>query len=180
MSQKWNIDPSHTSITFAVRHMGLATVRGQFNEVSGQVELDDANQPVAIEARIKAASIDTRDAQRDAHLRSADFLDADNHPEIVFKSTQIEPLGNQRYRITGDLTIRGVTRPVTFEATLTTPVKDPWGNLRTAAHAEGTLNRKDWGLTWNQVLEFGALLVGEEVRFEIDVEAVAPVEAQAQ
>ena len=170
---QWNIDPSHTSLQFAVRHLGISTVRGRFTKVAGTLEATQGNTPVSIEATIDAASIDTAEPQRDAHLRSPDFLDAAQYPEIIFKSTSIETLGGDVYKVTGDLTIRGETRPITFEAEIASPVNDPWGNLRAGATVTGKLNRKDWGLAWNQVTEFGSLFVGEEVRFTLDLEAVA-------
>lgn len=175
----WTIDPSHTTVEFAVRHMGLATVKGRFKQVSGTLQTSEDGRLQAIQATIASSSIDTGEPQRDAHLRSPDFLDAEGYPTITFTSTAIEPLGDRKYRIHGDLTIRGTTRPVTFEAEVTEPVTDPWGFRRAAATASGTLNRRDWNLTWNQILEFGALLVGEDVRFTLEVEAVRPVEAAA-
>jgi len=170
----WNLDPSHTSISFAVRHMGFATVRGALKVKEGSVELDEQGAPRAITAVIEAASIATQEANRDAHLRSADFLDAEAHPEIVFKSSEIKPRGDKAYLAHGELSIRGRAKPVTLELETSQPLTDPWGNRRIAGSASGKLNRKDWGLTWNQLLEAGSLLVGEEVRFTIDVEAVAP------
>lgn len=169
---QWTIDPAHTTVEFAVRHMGIATVKGRFKGVAGTVQATEDGRLVFVEATVDAATIDTGEPQRDAHLRSADFLDVENHPSITFRSTQIQPLGANRYLVEGDLTIRGVRRPVRFEVETTEPVTDPWGMRRAAASATGKLNRKDWGLTWNQVLEFGALLVGEEVRFSLEVEAV--------
>jgi polyisoprenoid-binding protein YceI len=172
-AMQWKLDTSHTSLDFRVRHMGIATVRGSLKVREGSVETDAEGHPVRVEAIIDAASITTHEPQRDAHLRSPDFLHAEAYPEIRFVSTKIEPLGERRYRVTGDLTLRGVTKPVQFEVETTIPVKDPWGNTRVAASASGVLNRKDWGLAWNQVLEMGSLLVGEEVRFAVDTEAVA-------
>ncbi|HEU4740188.1 MAG TPA: YceI family protein [Meiothermus sp.] len=177
---KWNLDTSHTSIDFKVRHMGIASVRGSLKVLSGTVETDEAGRPSKIEAVIDAASITTGEPQRDGHLRSADFLHAEQYPEIRFVSTQIEPLGGNRYRIQGNLTIRDISRPVTLEAEVSAPIKDPWGMQRVAASASGQINRKDWNLTWNQVLELGALLVGEEVKFNLEVEAVAPAPVAAQ
>lgn len=177
---KWNLDPSHTSIDFKVRHMGIASVRGSLKVLSGSVETDEAGRPSKIEAVIDAASIATGEPQRDGHLRSADFLHAEQYPEIRFVSTQIEPLGGNRYRIQGNLTIRDITKPVTLEAEVSAPIKDPWGMQRIAASASSQINRKDWNLTWNQVLELGALLVGEEVKFNLEVEAVAPAPVAAQ
>lgn len=177
---KWNLDTSHTSIDFKVRHMGIASVRGSLKVLSGSVETDEAGRPSKIEAVIDAASIATGEPQRDGHLRSADFLHAEQYPEIRFVSTQIEPLGGNRYRIQGNLTIRDITKPVTLEAEVSAPIKDPWGMQRIAASASSQINRKDWNLTWNQVLELCALLVGEEVKFNLEVEAVAPAPVAAQ
>lgn len=176
---QWNLDPSHTTVAFAVKHMGIFTVRGQFKQVRGSVEADEQGRPSHIDVVIDANSIETGDPQRDGHLRAADFFNAEQYPEIRFTSKTIEALGSNRYRILGDLTIRDVTKPVTLEAEVTPVVKDPWGLTRVGASAEGKLNRKDWGLTWNQVLEMGHLLVGEEVKFNIEVEAVVPTAVQA-
>lgn len=171
---KWTLDPDHSTISFAVKHMaGLSTIRGQFRLLSGAVETDQTGCPTRVEATMDAASIDTGNPQRDGHLRSADFLSVDEHPTITFAGNRLVPSGDGRYAVEGDLTVRGVTRPVRFEARVTGPVRDPWGNLRVGASASGALNRKDWGVHWNQVLEAGGLLVGEEVRFDIEVEAVA-------
>jgi len=177
---KWNLDPSHTSIDFKVRHMGIASVRGSLKVLSGSVETDEAGRPIQVEAVIDAASIATGEPQRDGHLRSADFLHAEQYPEIRFVSTQIEPLGGNRYRIQGNLTIRDITKPVTLEAEVSAPIKDPWGMQRVAASASGQINRKDWNLTWNPVLGLGALLVGEDDKVNREVEAVAPAPVAAQ
>lgn len=170
---KWNLDPAHSSIEFSVRHMGFATVRGRFKTFAMDVESDDQDRLSRVEATIEARSVDTGEPQRDQHLRSADFLDAERFPELRFAGTRIEALDRNRYRVTGDLTVRGEARPVTFDVEVQDPINDPFGNVRVAAEARGKLNRKDWGLTWNQVLEAGALLVGEEVKFTLDVQAVA-------
>lgn len=175
---KWNIDPSHTGVDFAVRHMAISTVRGRFKKVSGTIETTGDGELKHIEAVIEAGSIDTAEPQRDAHLRSPDFLDAEHYPHLVFRSTTVEAQGDGRYLVRGDLTIRGQARPVAFEVETTSTISDPWGNRRAGATASASLNRKDWGLTWNQVLELGALLVGEEVRFTVDVQAVAPASVQ--
>jgi polyisoprenoid-binding protein YceI len=169
----WNLDPAHSSIEFSVRHMGFATVRGRFKTFTMDIESDDQDRLSRVEAIIEAGSVDTSEAQRDQHLRSADFLDVERFPELRFSGTRIEASGRNRYRVTGDLTIRGEARPVTFDVDVQEPINDPFGNVRVAAEASGKLNRKDWGLTWNQALEAGALLVGEEVRFVLDVQAVA-------
>lgn len=176
---QWNLDPSHTTVAFAIKHMGIFTVRGQFKKVRGSVETDEQGKPSKIDVVIEAASIDTGDPQRDGHLRSAEFFNVEQYPELRFVSTGVEALGSSRYRILGELTIRDVSKPVSFEAEVTPAIKDPWGLTRVGASAEGKLNRKDWGLTWNQVLEMGHLLLGEEVRFNIEVEAVVPAPVQA-
>jgi len=169
----WAIDQSHSNLGFAVRHMAISTVRGRFKRLSGTIRAEENGTLKSIEATIDASSIDTGDPKRDAHLRSADFFDAENSPALTFRSTSIMPQTDGRYLVNGTLTIREETRPVSLQVEVTTPMKDPWGNVRAGAVASGTLNRKDWGLNWNQMLEFGALLVGEEVRFNLDIEAVA-------
>lgn len=168
-----NLDASHSSIEFAVRHMGLAMVRGRFEKFDVDAAVDENGVPTRINATIDVASITTGTEGRDQHLRSADFFDAENHPTITFESTSIERRGD-KYAVNGNLTIRGVTKPATFEAEVTDFIADPWGNQRAAAEASGKVNRTDWGLTWNQVLEAGALLVGEDVRFNLAVELVKP------
>ena len=173
----WKLDPSHSSISFSVRHMGLATVRGSFDEFDIDVKTDDAGVPTAVRAEIDVASINTGSADRDGHLRSGDFFDAENHPKIVFESTAVTKTGSD-LAITGDLTMRGTTNPMTFESDLRGPATDPWGNPRIAAEASGKVNRTQWGLTWNQVLEAGALLVGEEVKFTINAVAVGQQAAE--
>ncbi len=176
---RWNLDPAHSSIDFAVRHMGFATVRGRFDAFEADIESDDEGRLIGLQARIRTDSVDTGEKERDGHLRSADFFDAERFPEMRFAATRIEPTGDRRYRVSGELTIRGATRPVGFELTVQPPIRDPFGNVRAAAEASGTLNRKDWGLSWNRVLEAGALLVGEDVRFTLDMQAVeAQPEAQ--
>lgn len=173
MSQKWVVDSSHTNVEFSVKHMMIATVRGRFSEVEGVIEGDPSDLTSArFEATINAASIDTRQNDRDQHLRSADFFDAENHPTISFKSTGGEKTGENEYKITGDLTIRGETRPVTLDVTFEGQGKDPWGGERIALTARGKINRKDFGLTWNAALETGGVLVSDEVKLELNVEAV--------
>lgn len=174
---QWTIDPTHSSIEFGVRHMGISTVRGRFHEFDATVELDEKGTPQLVSAEIQAASIDTGVEQRDEHLRSADFFDVENYPTLVFRSKVISPNGPQRYRVTGELTMHGVTAPLELELETSDEIPDPWGNRRMAGWLRGTLNRKTWGLTWNQVLEFGSLMVSEEVKLEIDVQVVARQEA---
>lgn len=170
---KWNLDPAHSNIEFSVRHMGFATVRGRFGSFAVEVESDEQSRLSLVSATIDAASIDTGESQRDGHLRSADFLEAERFPELRFVGSSIEPLARNRYRVQGDLTIRNTTKPVAFEVEVQDPIHDPFGNVRVAAEAHGKLNRKEWGLNWNQVLEAGSLLVGEEIKFTLDVQAVA-------
>ncbi len=174
---EWKIDPSHSHIEFAVRHMGISTVRGRFRKFDGTVTVDEDGTPRSIELVIDANSVDTAEPQRDGHLRSADFLDAVTYPHITFRSIGIDRVAPRRYRVAGDVTIRNETRPLSFEVEATQPVTDPWGNRRAAAAASGVINRKEFGLTYNQALEFGGVLVGEEVRFTLELEAVAQAAA---
>jgi len=170
----WDIDPVHTSVQFSVRHMTISNVRGEFTKVSGKV-VSEGNDPkqVRIEATIDASSISTQQPKRDADLRSPNFLDVANYPTVVFKSKKIEPAGPGKWELIGDLTIHGVTKEVTLRVEgPSEQVKDPYGNLRVGAHATTIINRKDFGLTWNRVLETGGVLVGEQVAITIDVEAV--------
>ncbi|MBW6455248.1 MAG: YceI family protein [Trueperaceae bacterium] len=169
----WTIDALHTQIEFSVRHMGLSTVRGRFKAFGGSVTTGDDGAPTAVAVDIETASIDTNAADRDAHLRSPDFFDAAAHPTITFRSTGVRAIGGDRFEVVGDLTMHGVTRPITLEAEIGDPIRDPWGQARRAAVVGGKLNRKDFGLAWNQILEAGALLVGEEVRLSFDVEATS-------
>ncbi|MBX6377957.1 MAG: YceI family protein [Clostridia bacterium] len=170
---RWVIDPSHTTVEFAVRHMMIATVKGRFGGIEGVIEADPSDLSTAsVTATIDAASVDTRDAKRDEHLRSADFFDVANHPKITFASRRVAPKGGNRYELLGDLTIRGVTREVSLDLTFDGQAKDPWGNERAAFTAEGSLNRKDFGLNWNALLETGGVLVGDQVKITVYVEAV--------
>ncbi len=165
------LDKSHSSLEFSVRHMGLATVRGRFRGFEVDADVNERGEPVAVKVTVDAASIDTGVADRDGHLRSPDFLDVANHPEIVFEARSFGRDGDAHV-VEGELTIRGVTRPVTLRGEINGPIRDPWGNERFAADLEGRLDRRDFGLTWNKVLEAGALLVGEEVRLHAVVELV--------
>lgn len=178
----WNIDAVHSQATFSVRHMMIATVKGQFNVLSGQLHIDETNPTNSwVEAEVDAASIDTRDEKRDGHLRSPDFLDVANYPAITFKSTKVEHVGDSDYKITGDLTMHGVTKPVTFDAEYHGQMKDLYGLQRAALTAKATVNRKEFGLNWNVALESGGVLVGDKVTIEIDLAAVqqAPVQQEA-
>lgn len=169
----YKIDSSHSNVEFSIRHLVIAKVRGRFTDVRGSLELDDADITRSkIQADIVAASINTAEEKRDAHLRSADFFDVENYPLITFTSKTIEPTGGDAYRVTGDLTIHGVTRPVVLQVEDLGRATDPWGNPRVAFTARGSLDRKDYGLSWNQVLEAGGFLVGDRVDISLDVQAV--------
>ena len=168
----WAIDNSHTLVEFSVRHLMISTVKGRFGEVSGKVVADDANPAGAqIEATINVASIDTREAQRDAHLRSADFFDAENFPTLTFRSTRIEKAGDGM-KVTGDLTIRGTSREVVLDVTSEGRVKDPWGGERAGYSATTKIRRSDFGLTWNMALETGGVVVGDDIKIALEVELV--------
>lgn len=168
----WSIDPAHSEVTFTVRHMVVAKVRGAFKKVSGTIEVDPEN-PAGGRAIVKVdtASIDTRDEKRDAHLRSPDFFDAPNHPEIVFEGTSVEGSG-KKLKLHGNLQMRGVTKPIVLDVENLGTAKDPWGVERALFHAETKLNRKEWGLNWNQVLEAGGFLVGEDIHVDVEVQLV--------
>jgi len=169
----WKIDPAHTSVQFAVRHMMVSNVRGTFGTVSGTVTGDPANpREAVIEVTIDARSIDTRNAKRDDHLRGPDFLDVDRFPTISFRSTRIEPAGEGEFRVTGDLTLHGTTKPIVLEVRdLTPPIKDPFGKTRAGAHATTTIDRKAFGIDYSKVMDNGGLVVGDTVRITVDVEA---------
>ena len=172
-SQSWNIDTAHSSVSFAVRHMMFAKVRGRFTSWQGSVQLDpDDLRRSQITAEIDAASIDTGVADRDAHLRSPDFFDAARFPSLRFTSTRIERVEGERYRLHGELTIRDVTRPIALTVEYGGQAKDPWGNQRIAFTASTALDRREFGLKWNQALEAGGVLVGERVEIELEVQAV--------
>lgn len=173
MATVWQIDPAHTTAEFSVRHMMISNVRGRFGTIEGTVTGDLADPTQAqVEAKIDVASVDTRNEQRDQHLRSADFFDVENHPHITFKSRRIERAGDNEYKIVGDLTIRGVTREVVLDATFQGQAKSPWGQQVAGFSATTKLNRKDFGLTWNTALETGGVLVGDEVKVEIQAELI--------
>jgi polyisoprenoid-binding protein YceI len=169
----WTIDPAHSVVEFSVKHMMFATAKGRFSDVSGTITVDNENiERSAVDVTIGAASIDTRDEKRDAHLRSADFFDAENHPTLTFTSTRVERDGDD-LKVTGDLTIRGVTRPVVLEAEYNGQGVNPWGQQVLSYSAKTKINRKDFGLNWNAALETGGVLVGEEIKIQIEIEANA-------
>ncbi len=169
----WQVDTAHSSAAFAVRHMMITTVRGTFNITSGRIVFDPANPAAAaVEATLDAASVNTGVTDRDNHLRSADFFDAANHPAIMFKSTSVKPTGENTAEITGDLTMRGTTRPVILKAEFLGQGKGMDGKTRAGFVASTKINREDWGLTWNVLLEAGGVLVSKEVNIELDIQAV--------
>ncbi len=170
----WNIDPAHSAAEFKVKHMMISNVKGSFSGLSGALteHSDDATLS-SVEAAIPVAAISTGDAQRDAHLKSADFFDAEKYPALNFKSTRVTRKGEAAYEVTGDLTIHGVTRSVTFAVEgPSAPGKDPWGNTRIGLSATAKINRKDFGLSWNAALETGGFLVGEEIAITLDVQFI--------
>ena len=168
---RWEIDRSHSSVEFTVRHLMVSKVRGRFGGFSGSVHVADAPEDSSVEVVIDAASIDTRDSGRDEHLRSPDFLDVTAHPALAFRSTAVRPAGKQ-WQVDGELTVRGVTRPVTLDVELHGVVTNPWGKQVAGFTATTELDRDEFGLTWNQALETGGVLVGRKVRIELSVEAV--------
>ena len=169
---QWKLDTTHTQVGFSVKHMAISTVRGRFTRFDGAGETDDAGRVTKAGFTIDTASIDTNQEQRDAHLRSADFFDAEGHPTLTFTSTSVTQDGSD-ITIVGDFTMRGVTKSLTLKGETAPKVKDPWGMTRTALTLEGKLNRKDWGLSWNQALELGGLMVSEDVKLSIELEAIA-------
>ena len=178
--ERWEIDSSHSGIHFSVRHMVVAKVRGQFARWSGTVLADDGDlSRASVNVVIDASSIATGVAERDTHLKSADFLDVAKHPELTFTGKGVEKLSAGRLRVAGELTIRGVTRPVVLDVEYAGQTKDPWGNVRTGFSAKTSVDRKDFGLTWNQLLEAGGVMVGDRVDIEIEVEAVQQTAAKA-
>jgi polyisoprenoid-binding protein YceI len=169
----WEIDPAHSEAFFSVRHAMVATVRGQFNVIRGRLNIDEANPANSwVEAEVDAASVDTRNEYRDADLRSPNFFDVEKYPTITFKSTKVEPAGDNKYKVYGDLTMHGVTKPVVFEAEYYGQAKDAYGQQRAGLSARTTINREDWGLTWNVALEAGGVLVSKNVNIEIDLSAI--------
>ncbi len=179
-TQLWTIDASHTDVEFAVRHLMISTVKGRFADVSGMIELDPERPAEArAEVTVQVASIDTRNADRDAHLRSPDFFDVDEHPVMTYRSRRVEPVGHGKLRVFGDLTIRGTTREVPLTVTPGGLVKDPWGNVRVGYSATAVINRSEFGLTWNKALETGGVLVGEEVKINLELELVRQAEQAA-
>lgn len=168
----WKLDPTHSTIEFSAKHMMFTTVRGRFGQFEGTIRTPSTKpSDASVEVVMQAASLDTRTEQRDAHLRSADFLDVEQFPTVTFKSTKIEGTREQ-FTITGDLTIRGVTKPVTLDVTYEGAGTDPWGGQRMGFSATGKIDRREFGLTWNQALEAGGVLVSNEIKLQIDAQVV--------
>ena len=168
----WTIDPSHSTIEFVAKHMMITTVKGRFAEFEGTIVGDEQNlADSTVEVTMQAASLDTRSEQRDAHLRSPDFLDVETYPTVTFRSTRIQGTKDE-FQLTGDLTIRGVTRPITLDVTFEGEGKDPWGGTRASFSAKGKFDRRDFGLTWNVALETGGILVSNEVKINIEAQVV--------
>jgi polyisoprenoid-binding protein YceI len=173
---RWTIDPSHSEVQFIARHMMISKVRGRFRALAGTILVAEDPEQSSVEATIDAASIDTGDPNRDAHLRAADFLDVERYPTITYRSTAVRPAGN-KFAVDGELTVRGVTRPVTLDVEYCGVAKDPWGNPRAGFVGHTEIDRDDFEITWNQMLEGGGFLVGRGVKIELDIEAVYEPEA---
>jgi polyisoprenoid-binding protein YceI len=179
MTERWEIDSSHSSLHFSVRHLVIAKVRGSFGRWSGTVHVPNGDfSQATVAVTIDASSIATGVADRDGHLKSPDFFDADQHPELRFVGKRVQPRSAGEVDVIGDLTIKGITREVVLRVEQHGQAKDPWGNLRAAFTAKTSIDRKDFGLTWNQVLETGGVMVGDRVDIEAEIEAVKQVEAQ--
>lgn len=169
---KWIVDPAHSSIEFTIRHMMIAKVKGAFHTFEANIEADPTDLTTAdVQFSIDLSSIDTRNNDRDAHLRTADFFDVENNPKMTFQSTQITKKGDGEYSVTGNLNLHGVTRTETFSVTFEGEGKDPWGNEKVGFSGQGSLKRSDYGLTWNAALETGGVLVGDEVKILLEIEA---------
>ncbi len=171
-ARQWQIDPAHSAAHFSVRHLMISNVRGEFTKLSGSATIDPADPAKSkVDVTIDAASINTREPQRDEHLRSADFFDVARFPSLTFRSTRVEAHGADEFKVTGELTLHGVTREVVLDVEGPTPaIKDPWGNVRAGVTATAKINRKDFGLVWNAVTEAGGVVVGEEVKITIEAE----------
>ena len=176
----WQFDTAHSSIEFSAKHMMLTTVRGRFDKWSGTIELDEQHpERSQVEVTVEADSLDTNQAQRDGHLKSGDFLEVDTYPTITFKSTKVEPLGESKARIYGDLTIHGVTQQAVLEASLEGRTRDMQGNRRLGFSVTGVLSRKNWGLNWNVALEAGGWLVSDRIDIQVETQVVQTADAEA-
>ena len=168
----YDLDPAHTGIGFSIEHMVISNVKGVFGSYEGSFELDNTNKMSSAKAVIDVKSIDTKIEKRDNHLRSPDFFDAAQYPSMTFKATSVKQKGGQAFTLTGDLTIHGITKSVVLEGEIRGPIKDPWGKTRAGIIVEGTIKRKDFGLTWNKLLETGGLVVGETVTIHVEGEGI--------
>jgi polyisoprenoid-binding protein YceI len=168
----WTVDASHSSVEFRVKHLGISTVKGYFRDFEGQLVVPDDLSQAKITGTIKAASIDTNEPKRDDHLRSPDFFGAEEYPELTFESTRVDVIDENEFHVTGNLTLRGVTREITLHAEITGTEQDPWGNTRVGIEAQGELNRADYGMTFNQALGSGNKLVSDKVRISVDASAI--------
>jgi polyisoprenoid-binding protein YceI len=169
---KWALDTAHSSVDFSVKHMMIAKVKGSFNEFSASIEANPADLTTAsIQFNVDLASVDTRNTDRDNHLRSADFFDVEQFPTLTFTATNVVKTDDDEYKVTGDLSLHGVTRQETFKVTYEGSGKDPWGNEKVGFNAEGKINRSDYGLTWNAALETGGVLVGDEIKISLEIQA---------
>jgi len=168
----WNVDPAHSTVAFAVKHMGIATVRGEFKEFEGTLEVGADLASARAHGSVKVASLDTNEAQRDDHLRSADFFDVEQHETLAFESTRIEPVDEETFRITGSLTLHGVSKEITLEAVVQGTDTDPWGNERVGLEVVGQLSRGDYDMSFNQALGSGNMLVADKVKLSLDISAV--------
>lgn len=175
----WKIDTAHSNIAFSVRHMMISKVRGSFEAFDGSVELDEQTPAnTKVDVRIDAASINTRQEQRDTHLRSPDFLNAEQYPTLTFVSKRVEVVGDQQARLTGDLTIRDITKEVVLDVAYTGQARSPWGSVSYGFNGSTTINRKEWNLVWNQGLETGGVLVGDEIEIDIELELIKVAETE--
>jgi polyisoprenoid-binding protein YceI len=172
LADEWTIDPSHSAAQFSIKHMMVSTVRGNFQKISGTVNLDEKDlTKSSVEVTIDATSVDTREPKRDAHLKSPDFFDVAKYPTLTFKSTKVEKAGKGKFKVTGDLTMHGQTHSLVLTVEGPTPaVKTPWGTQARGVSASGKLNRKDWALGWNKAIEMGGVMVGDEVQLQVDAE----------
>jgi polyisoprenoid-binding protein YceI len=168
----WAVDPAHSTVGFSVKHLGIATVRGKFEDFEGTLEIGERDESARAYGTVQGVSVNTGDAGRDEHLRSADFFGVEQNPELRFESAEITQVDDDTFEIAGDLTMNGVTKPITLTAEVQGTETDPWGNQRVALEVIGQLNRGDWGMTFNQALGSGNLLVGEKVKLQLDIAAV--------
>ena len=176
----WDFDLSHSSVNFHVRHLMVSKVHGRFQTWGGSLVLDDQDITRSrVDVTIDAASVDTKEEKRDAHLRSADFFDAEKFPQLTFKSTAVKKISDEEIEVTGDLTIRGETKPIVLKVETNGQVKDPWGGTRTGFSAKGSISRKEFGLHWNALLETGGVVVGDKIEITLEIEAIQKAATQA-